>query len=107
MVHQEHHVTSDNMLQIALILVSMKNEDTFKTKMVIKLVDHIWENVQIAIIISGIYYSTVMVVFSIYIAISERSVSLEITIIILSVILLAGECLQAYHLQKKIPLEYL
>ena len=60
MVHQEHHVTSDNMLQIALILVSMKNEDTFKTKMVIKLVDHIWENVQIAIIISGFYYSTVI-----------------------------------------------
>ena len=101
MVHQEYSVTSDNMFQIALILASIKNKDTFKTKMVVKLVDHIWENVQVVIIISGIYYSIVMIVFSVYIGMAERNLPLEILIIIFSAILLIAECLQVYHLRRR------
>ena len=101
MVHQEYSVTSENMFQIVLILTSIENEDTFRTKMVVKLLDHIWENVQLVIITSGIYYSTVMVVFSVYIAMAERNVPLEAVIIVLSGILLAAECLQVYYLRRR------
>ena len=74
-------MTSENMFNIALILSSISSEDTFKTPIAVKLVNHIWKKKKSVIIILGSYYSIVMILFSIYIGLMERNLALEIVLI--------------------------
>ena len=99
MVYQNYNVRSDNMFKTALVLSSIKTEDTFKTPVVIKLVDYLWKETKPTIIIASLYYSVLISLFSVYIGISERNLSVEITIICMSILTLFGEALQAYELR--------
>ena len=100
MVYQDYEVTSDNMFKTALVLSSIKGEDTFKTPIVTKLIEHLWKRAKLTIIILSLYYSILISLFSVYVGMSQRNLSVEIVIICMSVLSLLGESLQAYELKE-------
>ena len=101
MVRCDYNIASDDMFGAAVILSSVTDEDTFKTPFVTKLVDHIWNEAQPAIIASAIYFSSLMILFSVYLGLGQRMLGFEIVLIILASGSLIGETIQFTALQDK------
>lgn len=99
MLHCDYDVASDDMFDVALALSSITSEDTFKTATISHLIDHLWQEAKPGMIASTIYFSILMILFSAYIILSQRSAGLEVTVIVLSVGIIFGEVLQARALR--------
>ena len=101
MLYYDYNVISDDMLDIALVLKSIKAEDVFRTPVIARIIDHLWEKTRSAIISTSLFFSILMILFSVYIGLGMRILPLEIVIICLASLILGGEVLQMYTLKDK------
>ena len=101
MLHCDYDVVSDDMLDTALVLKSIRAEDVFRTPVIARIIDHLWEETRWAIISTSLFFSILMILFSVYIGLGMRILPLEIVIICLASLVLGGEVLQMRILKDK------
>lgn len=99
LLYTDYDVRSDHMFKTALILTSISTEETFQVSAIAKIIDHLWDETRPTIILSCVFYSCTITLFSVYIAFAQRSLLMEVTIICLAALSLAGEGLQAATLK--------
>ena len=99
MLYYDYNVVSDDMLDIALVLKSIRAEDVFRTPVIARIIDHLWEKTRSAIISTSLFFSILMILFSVYIGLGTRILPLEIVIICLASLILGGEAPADVHTQ--------
>jgi len=93
MLKLDYNATSDDMLDMALTLNSMKSEELFRCPAISNLIQHLWENTQLVRYINALLFTILMLIISVYIG-NEGSVALEVIIVTLSAIFLLSEIIQ-------------
>ena len=101
MVRCDYDITSDDMFRTAVILSSTADEETFKTPFITRVVDNLWKEAQHTIVISGLFFSIWMLLFSVYLGLGERMLGLEVVLILLACMAFAGEAIQFKALREK------
>ena len=101
MLYLDYDPVSDDMFSFVLALGTIKAEDIFRSPVIIKIIDHLWKSTKFSIVISGLIFSTLMLLFSIYIGLGERALALEIIILVLACTLLIGEFIQVHVLRSR------
>ncbi len=96
----DYNVNSQDMQVMVDLMAKQKNEDFFKTPLISKLIDHLWSQTQIPLIISFLAYSVFMGGLSVYLCLSERNKAFEIALLASSGVFIANEALQIYDLKK-------
>lgn len=89
-----YNVVSEDMHRTVVCLLKRRNEDLFKTQLISKLIDHLWNQIEITLAILFSQFSVLMISFSLYIGLEKRDAFLEIVFLIYSVGFLVGKVLQ-------------
>ena len=101
MLYLDYDPVSDDMFNFVLALGTIRAEEVFRSPIIIKIIDHLWRSTKFSIVVSGLFFSTMMLLFSIYIGLGERTLALEITIITLASFLMIGELIQIIVLRSR------
>ena len=94
MLYLDYHSASDDMLCSVLTFRDMKDEDFFKSPAISGIVEYLWNKAQPALISAAILFSILMLLMSVYIALGERVLGMEITIISIACLFLVNEFFQ-------------
>ena len=101
MLYLDYDPVSDDMFSFVLALGAIKAEDVFRSPVIIKIIDHLWKSTKFSIVVSGLIFSTLMLLFSIYIGLGERALAFEIVLIFLASLLMIGEFIQIHVLRSR------
>jgi len=100
MLRLDYNVTSDDMLDMALTLNSMKSEEFFRSPAISNLIQHLWEKTLVVHYLNALLFTILILIISVYIGKGERSVPLEVIIIAFSSIFLLSEAVQFKFFKK-------
>ena len=100
-LHLDYNPTSDDMLKTATTLSGVNNEEIFSTKAVSSIVEHLWKSGRRFHLASALLFSVLMILFSVYVGLGERTLGLEVSILIISCFFMVCKILQAYKLRMK------
>ena len=101
LIHSDYDINSENMFYNVLVLSSLRAEDIFRTPIIAKMIDNLWESARFPIIMMSLFFSALMTLFSVYIGLGERILPIEIILVCFAVVALIGEGLQFYVLRRR------
>jgi len=96
----DYNVNSQDMQMMVDLMIKQKSEDFFKTPLISRLIDHLWNQTRIPLITSFIAFSIFMGGLSAYLCLSERNLPFEVVLLALCGVFIANEGLQIYDLRK-------
>ena len=97
----DYNPRSEDMLEVAFILATTKNEDFLRTQAISNLVDHLWDATKFTNSFMALWFSIMMILFSVYIGVGRRILGLEITIIVMVILAFGAEIIQMKMLKEK------
>ena len=86
MVPFNYNILSRDMIELMKTLAKTRNEQIFKAKVIEKILDYVWVQSKSARLMSFLFFSLLMTVFSIYIGFEKRILPLEVAIVCLATI---------------------
>ncbi len=97
-LHLDYNINSQDMQVMVDLMTKQKNEDFFKTPLISKLINHLWNQTQKVLLISFLSFSIFMGALSVYLCLNNRNLTFEIVLLALSGIFVANEALQVHDL---------
>lgn len=97
LLNLDYTFTSNDMFHLALRLSLVEDEQIFSSRIIQKLIDHLWKLSKPMIKVLGLHFSVLMILLSVYIGMGTRILALEIIIFIQGAIVLGSEAIQFYN----------
>jgi len=99
-LNMDYDISSQDMNVMIDRLKEQENEEIFKMPVIVRLIDHLWGQAEMPLLIFFTLYSAFIIVLSVYLALPERSLAYEIVLLALSVLLTVNEFCQIFHLKR-------
>ena len=96
----DYDVVSPDMEKLIVCLLKQNNEEVFKTPLIRKIIQQLWNQSRVLLRISFFVFSIYMAAFSIYLTFDEHSLPYSLALLLFSIFLCFIEALQIYHLRE-------
>ncbi len=95
----DYDILSQDMNEISECIKQQKSEEFFKIPAITKLIDHLWKQAEIPLMIFFAFYSAFIIALSVYLTFDDRSLPYEITLLAVSALLTINELWQLVNLK--------
>jgi len=100
MLRLDYNIISDDMFKCVVMFSHIKNEEFFRSRAIVNLIDHLWRRSKPFMKVMAVLYSVLIILVSLYIGFGEGYLAFELVILAMTSLFIIAESLQIKTLKK-------